>query len=71
MQRNTKEEADTAAASAEIIDVANATGDDIIDTLMAVYNSWITRKIDDYNSSMYYENAGFLFESYKAGAVFA
>ena len=71
MQRNTKEEADTAAASAEIIDVANATGDDIIDTLMAVYNSWITRKIDDYNSSMYYENAGFLSESYKAGAVFA
>lgn len=54
-----------------IIDVANATGNDIIDTLMTVYNSWITRKIDDYNSSMYYENAGFLLESYKAGAVLA
>lgn len=54
-----------------ILDVAKATDGDIIDTLMAVYNSWITRKIDDYNSSMYYENLGYLFESYKAGAVLA
>ena len=52
-----------------IIDVANSTGDDWIDTLGFVYNSWISRKIDDYNSSMYYENPSYLFESYEAGAV--
>ena len=52
-----------------IIDVANSTGDDWIDTLGLVYNSWISRKIDDYNCSMYYENPSYLFESYEAGAV--
>lgn len=52
-----------------ILDVAKTTGNDIIDTLISVYNSWITRKIDDYNSSMYYENPSILFESYKAGTV--
>ena len=52
-----------------ILDVAHATGGNIIDTLIMVYNSWMTRKIDNYNSSMYYENPGYLFESYKAGAV--
>ena len=44
-------------------------GGTIITTMMIVYNSWITRKIDDYNSSMYYENPAYLFESYKAGNV--
>ena len=52
-----------------ILDVAHATDKDIIDTLVVVYNSWITRKIDNYNSSMYYESPSYLFESYKAGAV--
>lgn len=54
-----------------ILDVANTTDSDIINTLMVVYNSWITRKIDNYNSSMYYESPVYLFESYKAGAVLA
>lgn len=54
-----------------ILDVANTTGSDVIDTMMAVYNSWISRKIDNYNSSMYYENPSYLLESYKAGAVLA
>ena len=54
-----------------IIDVAKATGSDIIDTMMTVYNSWITRKIDNYNSSMYYENESYIFESYQAGTVLA
>ena len=54
-----------------ILDVAKTTGEGIIETLISVYNSWITRKIDDYNSSMYYENPSFLFESYKAGEVLA
>lgn len=33
--------------------------------------AWITRNIDNYNSSMYYENPSYLFESYKAGMVLA
>lgn len=53
------------------MDVARANGSHIIDTAMAVYNSWITRKIDNYNSSMYYESPSYLFESYKAGTVLA
>ena len=28
----------------------------MIDALMEVYNSFISQKIDDYNSSVYYEN---------------
>jgi hypothetical protein len=35
--------------------------------LTEVYSSWISPKIDDYNSSMYFENPEYLFESYKAG----
>ena len=52
-----------------ILDVAENTGDDVIDTLIFVYNSWISRKIDNYNSSMYYESPAYLFESYKTGAM--
>jgi hypothetical protein len=52
-----------------ILDVARATDGELIDTLMVIYNSWITRKIDDYNSSMYYENPSYLFQSYQMGAV--
>lgn len=54
-----------------ILDVAHATESDVIETLIVVYNSWITRKIDNYNSSMYYENPSYLFESFKEGAVLA
>lgn len=54
-----------------ILDVAHATDNDIISTLMMIYNSWIARKIDDYNSSMYYESPSYLLESYKAGTVLA
>lgn len=37
----------------------------IIDALMKVYNSFISDKIDDYNSSVYYENPSYIFESYR------
>ena len=29
-----------------------------------IYNSFISEKIDDYNSSVYYENPSYIFESY-------
>lgn len=39
---------------------------DVIDALIEVYNSFISPKIDDYNSSVYYENPNYIFECYKA-----
>lgn len=37
--------------------------------LMEVYNSWLSRKIEDFNSSLYQENPGYLYESYSKGEV--
>lgn len=50
-----------------IIDVCNEQAKQPIDALIEVYNSWISAKIDDYNSSMYYENPGYLYASYVEG----
>lgn len=41
----------------------------IIDALIKVYNSFLSPKIDDYNSSMYYENPAYLFECYRENKV--
>lgn len=38
---------------------------EIVDALIEVYNSFISSKIDDYNSSVYYENPNYIFECYK------
>ena len=48
-----------AAADEEKLDLAEA--------LEQVYGSEIAGKIDDYNSSMYYENPDYIFKSYQAG----
>lgn len=37
----------------------------IIDALIEVYSSFISPKIDDYNSSVYYENPTYIFACYK------
>lgn len=37
---------------------------DTMEALFKVYNSFISKKIDDYNSSMYYENPSYLLECY-------
>ena len=37
---------------------------DIISALEKVYNSFISPKIDDYNSSVYYENPSYIYECY-------
>lgn len=36
-----------------------------IDALIKVYNSFLSPKIDDYNSTVYCENPSYLFESYR------
>lgn len=51
-----------------IVSVSEAKGISTADALREVYGSWISPKIDDYNSSMYFENPQYLFESYRAGA---
>lgn len=40
-----------------------------INTLYRVLSSWIIEKIDNYNSSMYYENPDYIYECYKEGKV--
>ncbi|KAA6327316.1 hypothetical protein EZS27_023689 [termite gut metagenome] len=52
-----------------IIDVCNYQSKKPIDALIEVYNSWLSRKIEDYNSSVYYENPSYLYESYIEGKM--
>jgi hypothetical protein len=40
-----------------------------VEILTEVYNSWISRKIEDFNSSLYYENPDYLYQSYLKGDV--
>lgn len=40
-----------------------------IDNLIEILSSWIVEKIDNYNSSMYYENSSYIYECYKAGKI--
>ena len=42
---------------------------DYIDKLLEVLSSWIIEKIDNYNSSMYYENPSYLYACYENGKV--
>ena len=42
---------------------------DVLDALILVYNSFISEKIDDYNSSMYYENPSYLLECFVENKV--
>lgn len=39
--------------------------EDYIDNLIKVLTSWIITKIDNYDSSMYYENPSYIYECYK------
>lgn len=47
--------------------VAERTGCGVVDALMAVYTSFASDKIDDYNSSFYYDTPSYILESYFAG----
>lgn len=38
--------------------------DNYIKTMMEVLSSWIIEKIDNYNSSMYYENSDYIYQCY-------
>lgn len=43
--------------------------DNVAETLMAVYTSWIDEKVSDYNSSFYYEPRDYIAECYRTGEV--
>jgi len=40
-----------------------------IETLIEVLSSWIIEKIDNYNSSMYYENPDYIYQCYICGKI--
>lgn len=42
---------------------------DIIETLINVYNSFVSEKIDDYNSSFYYESPQYILNTYLTGEM--
>ena len=47
-----------------LIIMINKREDEYIDTLIKVLSSWIIEKIDNYNSSMYYENPSYIYECF-------
>lgn len=47
--------------------LATSRHEDVMTILIEIYNSWMTEKIDDYNSSMFYENNSYLTACYLAG----
>lgn len=47
-----------------IIGIAKAKNIDLIDALMEAYNSFVSNKIEDYNSSFYYDNPQNILNSY-------
>jgi hypothetical protein len=53
-----------------IIELCKTNGKEPINALIEVYNSWISDKIDNYNSSMYYENPSYIYYSYLEGQLF-
>jgi hypothetical protein len=52
-----------------ILDICTRQGKDLIDTLMEVYQSPISRDIENLNSSAYFENPGYLYESFVSGEM--
>jgi hypothetical protein len=50
-----------------IIGISKEENKPLIDALFEVYNSWLSRKIEDFNSSVYYESPEYLFQSYLTG----
>lgn len=52
-----------------LIVMVNPDPKDYVDTTVEVLTSWIIPKIDNYNSSMYYENPQYIYECYKEGYI--
>ena len=53
----------------ELIVKINNNKETFIEILIQVLTSWIIEKIDNYNSSMYYENPNYIYECYIEGKI--
>ena len=52
-----------------LIIMVNKDENKYVDTLIDVLSSWIIEKIDNYNSSFYYENPDYIYQCYVEGKV--
>ena len=52
-----------------VLGIAKETGMDIADALLAAYNSFVSDKIDDYNSSFYYEAPNNILNAFLDGKI--
>lgn len=52
-----------------ILGITRETGMDIVDALFAAYHSFVSEKIDDYNSSFYYEAPQNILNTYIYGKI--
>lgn len=52
-----------------ILGISREKNMDIIDALISAYNSFVSEKIDDYNSSFYYENPQNILIAYLDGKI--
>lgn len=52
-----------------LIIMINQDENEYINTLIKVLSSWIIEKIDNYNSSMYYENPSYIYECFIQGKI--
>lgn len=52
-----------------LIVMVNDNPEEYISTLIKVLTSWIIEKIDNYNSSMYYENPEYIYQCFVEGKV--
>lgn len=49
--------------------IEDVSGEDIVDTLMEVYSSWISQSISNYNTDFFYQPRDYIRECYFAGEV--
>ena len=52
-----------------LIKMVNRNIDEYVKTTIEVLSSWIIEKIDNYDSSMYYENPDYIYNCYKEGHI--
>uniref|UniRef100_UPI0040572B6F hypothetical protein n=1 Tax=Acetatifactor sp. TaxID=1872090 RepID=UPI0040572B6F len=49
--------------------IEDVTQDDVVDTPITVYKSWISESISNYNSDFFYQPRDYIKECYLAGEV--
>lgn len=52
-----------------LIKMVNSNINEYVSTTIEVLSSWIIEKIDNYDSSMYYENPDYIYNCYKEGCI--